>query len=633
VATNTSGASMTSSVVALTVNAWTIPGFNTQPASATVEVGQRTNFTAVVTGSPPWSLSYQWMKGGVPISGATSNVLTFANPQLTNTGSYSLTVSNTLGTNTSSPASLTVVTPLFPHKAMFVAGGLSSQQVTDLRNSGFDTALLWSVHVNGSGALNMNNDALVNASGTYVYGQLARDNCALLKQSPTTIKRIEFSVGSAGAADFEGIEGLVNSTNAGGGTGPGSILRRNFQALRDAFPEVDAINFDDESNYDVPSTTAFALMLTDLGYRITFCPYTQRTTFWQPLYQAIEAARPGTVDHVYLQRYAGGGANNPTTWNASFGSLKVEPGLWSGLGTASGRSDPSEVETAMNTWRTNSSIPGGFIWRLDYCTEGGHTVRDYAAAINGNYSAAFNAAKSFKLISRHSGKALMARDETTAGVPGSGTANGAEIAQGIYNGDDARFRWRIEDVGSGFRKLTSQYSGKSMTVFETGIDGVTSLVRTNNGAEIAQWDYLGDDWYRWRITPTGDGYKIVNKFSGKAAAVFDSTTAGISLDRAADGAEVAQWQYLGAAWYNWDVVEIKPLRALSLTTEGGLMQLVFEGEPFSSFVLQSSTTMAPGSWTNMQTVLVNAAGRAEIGQPLPPDSARFYRGQTTLPQP
>jgi ABC-type proline/glycine betaine transport system permease subunit len=223
---------------------------------------------------------------------------------------------------------------LFPHKSMFVAGGLFNEQVAALRNSGFDTAILWSVHVNTSGVLSLNNDTLIDASGNYVYGQWARTNCALLKQPPTTISRIEFSVGSYGATDFEAIEFLVNkSPSTGGGTGAGSILRRNFQALRDNFPQVDAINFDDESNYDVASTTAFAIMLADLGYKITFCPYTRRTTFWGPLYGAIEAARPGAVDHIYLQCYDGGVFNNPATWNASFGSLKVEPGLWAGIGT------------------------------------------------------------------------------------------------------------------------------------------------------------------------------------------------------------------------------------------------------------------------------------------------------------
>jgi len=83
------------------------------------------------------------------------------------------------------------------HKTVFAAGGPFNQQVADLRKSGFDTAILCSVHVSGEGALNLNNDALVNSSGPYVYGQWARDNCALLDQAPTTITRIEFSVDSA----------------------------------------------------------------------------------------------------------------------------------------------------------------------------------------------------------------------------------------------------------------------------------------------------------------------------------------------------------------------------------------------------------------------------------------------------
>jgi hypothetical protein len=260
-------------------------------------------------------------------------------------------------------------------------------------------------------------------------------------------------------------------------------------------------------------------------------------------------------------------------------------------------------------------------------------VRDYAAAINGTYSAAFDSTKHYKFINRHSGKALMVRDETTAGVPADGMANGAEIAQGSYNGDNPRFHWRIEDVGGGFRKITSRYSGKSTALLDTGIDGVTPLARTNNGAEIAQWDYLADDWFNWRITDTGAGYKVVNRHSGRAAAVFGANTAGVSLARTADGADVAQWQYLGDAWYDWDVIEIQPLRVASLIAGGGLMQLNFAGEPFSSFVLQSSATMLPGSWVNELTVPLNAAGAAVITQPLPMDSARFYRGRTMLPQP
>jgi hypothetical protein len=520
---------------------------------------------------------------------------------------------------------------LFPHKSMFVAGGLFNEQVAALRNSGFDTAILWSVHVNTSGVLSLNNDTLIDASGNYVYGQWARTNCALLKQPPTTISRIEFSVGSYGATDFEAIEFLVNkSPSTGGGTGAGSILRRNFQALRDNFPQVDAINFDDESNYDVASTTAFAIMLADLGYKITFCPYTRRTTFWGPLYGAIEAARPGAVDHIYLQCYDGGVFNNPASWNGSFGSLKVEPGLWAGLATENKRSDPSEVETAMNAWRESADIPGGFIWRLDYAVEGGHTVRDYAAAINGTYSAAFDATKHYKILSHHSGMALMVRDETIAGAPALATANGAEIAQGIYEGDNPRFHWLIEDVGDGFRKITNRHSGKSMAVFATAIDGVTPLDRSTNGAEIAQWEYLGDEWYQWRVTDIGSGYKFINRFSGKTAAVFGANTAGATWDRAADGADVGQWEYLGSPWFHWDIIETQPLKLTDLSLSGGQVHILVHGEPTSSIILQSSPSLAPGSWVDEQTLLLDATGRATFSRTLPEGPSRFYRGVAML---
>ena len=67
---------------------------------------------------------------------------------------------------------------------------------------------------------------------------------ASLKQEPTTVRRVEVGLGSAGTTDFENIEALIEWE----GTGPGTILYRNFQALRDTLPGVDAFNYDDESN-------------------------------------------------------------------------------------------------------------------------------------------------------------------------------------------------------------------------------------------------------------------------------------------------------------------------------------------------------------------------------------------------
>src|SRR5947207_14285738 len=46
----------------------------TQPASQTVTAGQMATFTVVATGTAP--LSYQWMKSGTAISGATAPTYT-----------------------------------------------------------------------------------------------------------------------------------------------------------------------------------------------------------------------------------------------------------------------------------------------------------------------------------------------------------------------------------------------------------------------------------------------------------------------------------------------------------------------------------------------------------------------------
>jgi hypothetical protein len=512
------------------------------------------------------------------------------------------------------------------HKATFVAGGLFNGQVASLRQSGFDTAILWSLHVNASGQLTLNNDPLIYSNGSYnsaYWGQWAKDNMALLKTAPTSISRIEFSVGSAGAQDFEGIEHLVNTQ----GTGPTSTLYQNFAMLLEVFPHVDAINFDDESNYDVPTTTQFAVMLADLGYQVTFAPYTRRTTFWGPLYDAIVLQRPGAVDHVYLQCYAGGGFNNPAVWNGQFGSLVVEPGLWAGV--TSGRDDPGEVQQAMDDWRTSAGIQGGFIWRLSYMSDGGYSPSDYAAAIDGVYFADFDDSAYYRVMNMHSGKALTVLDVNTAGNPASRADNGADIAQWDYTHGEDWFLWRIQDAGDGYQKLINKHSGKAMAVFGTTLNGVDPSATTENGSEIAQYAYNETQaWHQWRITQVGSSYKIVNKYSGKAAAVFASDTAGNPIARDANGADVAQWHYLGDDWYDWNILPVLNTNSVQDTTvflnETGL-HLLYRGLPLQPFLLQSATSLTSSNWVDEGTLILDGAGRAFFSEPMPTNDATYYR--------
>jgi pectate lyase len=86
------------------------PSFVSMPASQVVLEGNNVSFTATVLGTQP--IMYQWSYNGAPISGATSLTLTLTNVQTSNSGSYTLTASNSAGA-VSSTAILTV-TPTIP---------------------------------------------------------------------------------------------------------------------------------------------------------------------------------------------------------------------------------------------------------------------------------------------------------------------------------------------------------------------------------------------------------------------------------------------------------------------------------------------------------------------------------------
>ena len=77
------------------------------PASAAVNSGSIATFTGMVDGATP--LSYRWLRGGSPISGATTNPLSFtATYPADNGATFQLVVTNTYGSATSAVATLTV---------------------------------------------------------------------------------------------------------------------------------------------------------------------------------------------------------------------------------------------------------------------------------------------------------------------------------------------------------------------------------------------------------------------------------------------------------------------------------------------------------------------------------------------
>jgi alpha-tubulin suppressor-like RCC1 family protein len=102
--------SVTSWNVVLTVNEAAQPqtlAITTQPSPQVQLPGGSATFAVAASGSGP--IGYQWLKNGTPIAGATGAVLALAGITGGDAGSYAVTLSNSLGSVTSSAAALTVV--------------------------------------------------------------------------------------------------------------------------------------------------------------------------------------------------------------------------------------------------------------------------------------------------------------------------------------------------------------------------------------------------------------------------------------------------------------------------------------------------------------------------------------------
>lgn len=82
------------------------PAITSQPQNVTVTAGGNASFSVTATGNP--APTYQWLKDGATLAGATSATLSLTNVQAGDAGSYTVTVTNSAGSVTSSAATLTV---------------------------------------------------------------------------------------------------------------------------------------------------------------------------------------------------------------------------------------------------------------------------------------------------------------------------------------------------------------------------------------------------------------------------------------------------------------------------------------------------------------------------------------------
>lgn len=367
----------------------------------------------------------------------------------------------------------------------------ADSNVTELKNSSFNEIIIWSVQVSASGDLNLNGEFPLTSGGVYV-GNNTWPNFAadLVTMKQGNAKRITLSVGSSNAnpSDFDRIKALIQAQ----GTGPNSALYKAFQALKQALPSVDAIDFDDESTYDASTMTQFGVMLGGLGYRVTMSPYVN-ATFWTSVVANINAQRPGTVDAVHLQAYSGGAGNSPCSgWN--FGSVPVFPGLWSSNAT------PPAVQTKMQAWKTQCGITGGFMWLYDEFAgktyNGQNATQAYALAISNAVGTGYPVGANNVQALSSDGTAI-----SNGGLDGVGHAyssnllgtsvnwNGSTFALGAPNAVDAWYNTTVS-------LPAGQYN--TLKILATGLQGnqtaQTFVVNYTDGTSTTVTQSLSD-WF------------------------------------------------------------------------------------------------------------------------------------------
>lgn len=431
--------------------------------------------------------------------------------------------------------------PLYKHVASNIA---------EIQNSGFTEVIVWSVEVSSTGDLNLNGEFPLTSNGVYVgnntWPNFASDLAAMKQGS---VKRITFSIGSSNVGDFQHIQSLVQTQ----GTGSSSILYKAFQALKQALPSIDAIDFDDENNYDANSTTQFAVMLGNLGYNVTMSPYTN-SSYWTSVVSQINTQRAGTVDGVHLQAYSGGAGNSPCSgWN--FGSVPVFPGLWDSNDT------PPQVQSQMQSWANQCGIVGGFLWLYDDIVgktyNGANETQAYANAINLGLGINNNPPGAYSVYAAYSDGSTF----TTGGIDGSGYAYSSNLLGSSLNWNNSTFTFGPANNLDAWRNTTitlssGQYS--TLNILATGVQG-------NQASQTFKVSYT--DGTSTTLTQSLSDWFTPQNYSGESKAVT------MAYRNSSNGTKDNRTFYLYG--YSFAINGAKTVQSLTLPTNNNVIVLAY----------------------------------------------------------
>ena len=161
---------------AVAARADTMPVITQQPVGGPVQIGGMINLQVFTSGS--FTFTYQWYRNGVPLEAYQSFLFHSSNAQPGDTGSYTVSVTDSVGTVTSIPAVITVTASAPPPVSnqlpslRFVPAG-TGLDLTEFLNLNSPITSQW--YKDGQPISGANSDEYqvnsvsYSASGTYVY--------------------------------------------------------------------------------------------------------------------------------------------------------------------------------------------------------------------------------------------------------------------------------------------------------------------------------------------------------------------------------------------------------------------------------------------------------------------------------
>ena len=300
---NNSLGAVTSIVASLNVVvAGAPPSISSQPQNTSVYAGNPASFSVGVTGDAPFS--YQWRRNGANLSSATNSALTVASVQNSDTGSYSIVVTNAYGSVTSTNALLTLIDSPYINSVQATAG---TRQALISWNTTIPAAGLVQFGPTDSGTLGLNS----YSDGT------PRTNHSILLTGLLPKTNYNFQVISAGETNNY-ISAIYQFSTAGG-----DIIVDNADAsMTYVGTWTSSVNVTGYygSNYRYANTSASTLRTA------TFTPQIPATGKYN-VYANYSAATDRATNAPYTISYNGGSVTNRV-------NQQINGGQWNLLGSA-----------------------------------------------------------------------------------------------------------------------------------------------------------------------------------------------------------------------------------------------------------------------------------------------------------